>query len=396
MAANKDYPGTLRKLPGRDTWYLQIYIPKKGKKLLSTGETNYQAAITRGRELYEEQMLLNGPPEESPILSKAIVREAKRLEGQISEGSIDRVIDALSSFMDWFGDKPLGRVTTEILAKYQKASLKRKKMVNVKIKEGPEKGNWTRVPAKNGTTVKAVTINREILFICRMLRSEGYEVARPVPLPEDECHGRPFTADEMDKFFEACRAYPPEEPGRYLAFFSLLYCTGARPGELIPSDRKKDPALLKKEVDYENGTVTIRSIKRKRGERRSQAVLPVPPEVLELIKARAAKTEGPYVFPPMTINDIFLKIAKQAGLAQVDELGDRLMAHSFRHEFGTRLAEEGVNQTVIQNILRHRDPKMTELYQQRAMKVVKTDVSRLLGKGPRRPEPPPEREKKAA
>lgn len=42
------------------------------------------------------------------------------------------------------------------------------------------------------------------------------------------------------------------------------------------------------------------------------------------------------------------------------------------------LAEENVNTVVIQNLMRHRDPKMTELYLQRAKKDVVVDMSELL------------------
>lgn len=171
--------------------------------------------------------------------------------------------------------------------------------------------------------MSASTVNREIQAIIKMLKLNGYEVARPKSLPMEERHVRPYLADELRRFFGACASWPPEEPGRYLALFTFLYCTGARPAEVIPSERSSHVALLKKEIDYEAGTVVIRSAKRRRGSRRSQGVLPLPAEVLELVRQQAKKTEGPHVFAPMTLNNIFGKIVRQAGLQRVDELGDK-------------------------------------------------------------------------
>jgi integrase len=88
---------------------------------------------------------------------------------------------------------------------------------------------------------------------------------------------------------------------------------------------------------------------------------------------------GVHAFSPMTLHCVFNRILAKAGISPVDELGEKLTAHSFRHTFGTMLAEQGANAFVIQNALRHADPKMTSRYVERATMATEINVSEFLG-----------------
>lgn len=69
----------------------------------------------------------------------------------------------------------------------------------------------------------------------------------------------------------------------------------------------------------------------------------------------------------MIIKNVFNRILKKAGLEQVDELGEKLTAHSLRHTYGTAQAEAGVSSFVIQNLMRHTAPRTTAKYTKRAV-----------------------------
>lgn len=176
-----------------------------------------------------------------------------------------------------------------------------------------------------------------------------------------------------------------------------MLCTGARPAEVLPPSKKalteREKAqqhipLLKTEVDYERGIVYLRSAKDKKKRRRATPI-EVVPAVLALVKQVADKTPGPHVFGGFPLKNYFDRILKLAGLTKVDVLGEKLTAHSFRHTYGTIQAESGVNSFVLQNLMRHTDPRMTSRYTQRALKgATVINPANILTQSLMLPEPP--------
>lgn len=369
MTGQKDFPGTLIKR-GK-IFHYQLYIPGKGYWMRTTRESVHRKAIAVARKLYAQAMLLSESRGELPTLSKAIVREVERISRESSERQAERVGFGMANFLAWADDLQLERITTSLLAKYQDYRSKCKKMVN--------KGK-KRVPAKSGNTVSPSTIKREIQSILRLLKENGYEVKPPITLKGDGHLGRPFSRDELKRFFEASNKFPADEPGRYTPLFLMMLATGARPAELIPSERSSHVALLKKEIDPETCTVTIRSAKVRKGSRSRITRLQVAKPVIETVLTQAKKLPGSHPFPPMTLNHVFNKILAKAGIPQIDELGEKLTAHSFRHTFGTMLAEQGANAFIIQNVMRHANPSMTSRYTERATAPTLIDVSQYMEK----------------
>ena len=51
--------------------------------------------------------------------------------------------------------------------------------------------------------------------------------------------------------------------------------------------------------------------------------------------------------------------------------------HDMRHRFGTRLANNGADRKVIQDLLGHTDPKMTDRYIQVSNEFLKRNISKL-------------------
>lgn len=372
MPPKKEFPGILIKR-GK-IWHFQVYVPGRGLWKRTTGKANYRQAEAEARKLYAQAMLLSRSPEESPTLSKAIVREVERISQTVSEARAWRVGVCLENFIRWAGDIPLEKITTEMLARYQAYRASCKKKINIGKGE-----NLKRVEAHSGTRIATSTIVLEVQYVLRMLRENGLHIPKPaMPHERQKCPGRPFSREELRRFFTACNAYPAEDPGRYTPLFLLLLCTGARPAELVPSDRSGHIALLKREIDYDAGTVTIRSAKVLPGGRGKTTRIQVPSEVLKRVRAAAARHPGPNVFSPITIHCVFSRILAKARISPMDELGEKLTAHSFRHTFGTMLAEQGANAFVIQNVMRHADPKMTSRYVERATTVTEINVSEFL------------------
>lgn len=372
MAPKKEFPGILIKR-GK-IWHYQVYVPGRGLWKRTTGKANYREAEAEARKLHAQALLLSGSPEESLTLSKAIVREVDRISQSISEARAWRVGVCLENFIRWSGDIQIEKITTEMLARYQAYRASCMKKINVGIGEKKR-----RVEAKSGTRIATSTTVLEVQYVIRMLRENCLLVQKPtLPRDRQKRPGRPFTKDELKRFFTACNAYPTENPGRYAPLFLLLLCTGARPAELVPSHRSGHTALLKREIDYDTGTVTIRSAKVRLGGRVKITRIQVPPEVLERVQTVAKGNPGAHVFSPMTLHCVFNRILAKAKISPVDELGEKLTAHSFRHTFGTMLAEQGANAFVIQNALRHADLKMTSRYVERATMATEINVSEFL------------------
>lgn len=117
-----------------------------------------------------------------------------------------------------------------------------------------------------------------------------------------------------------------------------------------PARRRSLLGLALSDVDRLAGTVTYR--KTKNG---SDVTLPVPPAVLDDILASAGDV---YVLPRYragSISRAFSRLAVRLGCPGI-------RFHDTRHDVATRLAEAGVNQSVIAAILGHRDIRSTARY----------------------------------
>lgn len=359
MAAIKDFPGHLFKV-GR-FWHFQYYVRGRGLWKRSTKKSNYQQAIVEARRLYNHAQLLSASPESQPTFARALVREVARLEEHTGPRQAARVGVQLANFLAWAGDIALEKITTELLDRYQQKRIKQVKTKWFLSADGSKK----RKPVDCGSTVSANTVGKEILSVVRLLTENGFQVRKPQPVKGPEKLGRPFTREELQRFFPACSRY---RNGAFTPVFLLLLATGARPAEVIPSSREKSnhTALLKREVDLESETVTIRSAKVHGGRRGKVIRMKVMRPIIEAVLSVAKKTPGPHVFPSYDLGHAFDDILALAQIPKIDELGEKLTSHSFRHTFGTMLAEKGANAFVVQNVLRHADPKQTARYTERA------------------------------
>jgi integrase len=220
----------------------------------TTEEADKRKALAKIPHLENLAQLHREQPVKSVKLSRAIVAEVQRVESDVSPASALRVHHCLKNFLKWLGqDIELSKIDTDLVERFQRERLK-KASVN--------------------------TVNRELYAICAMLRENKYRVDKPKFKPGRKTEQRDFNEEELRMFFEAC----DQEQG---TLFSFLLATGARPAEVIPSVRSTHIALLKKEIDLEAGTVTIRSAKLKPNQKASTRVIKIGKELMDRLEAQA-------------------------------------------------------------------------------------------------------------
>ncbi|MCL5270016.1 MAG: site-specific integrase [bacterium] len=161
-----------------------------------------------------------------------------------------------------------------------------------------------------------------------------------------------------------------------------MLATGARPAELIPSERSQHTALLKSEVDAESGIITIRGAKLKPGQEEVIRKVKITESLMEDFVVYARTIRGPHVFPSRneSLKRTFERILKRAAIDKVDLLGKKLTAHSFRHTYCTLVAEAlGYNPFVVKATLGHSQISTTSRYYHAAAPVMAIDLSDYMG-----------------
>jgi len=319
----------LRLMPKSKVWAYQCKI--NGKTWIrSTGQTDRKKAEKEIPRLRKLAQLLRERPNASPKLSKAIVEEVARIETDVSSSAAERVSYALRNFLEYAGDIFLERVTAQLVENYQRKRLQE---------------------------AARATIEKEVGFLLRMLRQNGFSILKPSPKKGKVTEQRAFTPHEVQRFFAAC-------PDRLKCLYALMLATGARLAEMVPSPRSSHVALLKSEVDLAALRVTIRSAKNRSGTVGKVRVLPLPAELVPLLERQMACVAGPHVFKPLPDSPRdFDLILKRAGIPKVNDLGQKVTAHCFRHTYATMMAEAiGQNPFVLKEILGHKRLSTTERY----------------------------------
>jgi integrase len=296
----------------------------------STGEIDRKKAEMKVSKLRRLAELHRQQPADSLNLDQAIVLEVQRVETDVSELQAQRVSYALMNFREWAGNIHLERISPDLIEQYQRERL--------------------QVAARS-------TVAKELDYLARLLRKNKISIPKPSAKPGRETELRELSTQELESFFKHC-------PKDLRSLFLLMLVTGARPAELVPSNRSHHVALLKKEVNLEDHEVTIRSSKVLPGKKGEVRTMGIPAELAEMLKATADSTAGPHVFPDLKNPcRYFNRIIKDAGIAKKDELGRMVTAHSFRHTFATMTAQTiGGNQFLLQRLLGHKDIKTSARY----------------------------------
>jgi integrase len=294
----------------------------------STGETDKKAAMRHVTRLERIAEMLRGSRGSLPTLDQAAVAEYARIKADVSDGQATRFEYAVKQFKQFVGNPTLDRISPELVEAYQRKRLQE---------------------------AARATVDKELCLILRMLRNQGFEVRRPSAKRGKVTKLRPFTRDELDRFFRHC-------PGHLKCLYATMYCTDARLTELMPSSRTDRKGLLKSEVDLGQRLIVIRTAKGRSGEAERERVLPIPVWLVPRLEAQMGTSEGAFVFPyQWNLRRTFEHILKAAGIPKADELGRVVTMHSFRHTFSTYLKGR-TDPFTHQAAMGHRKLETTAIY----------------------------------
>jgi integrase len=212
-------------------------------------------------------------------------------------------------------------------------------------------------------SVEPATVNRELACLKHMYTKAvewGYVKASPAngvkKLKEPPGRLRYLKPDEVNALLAQC-----SEHLRPLVVTAIN--TGMRRGELFN--------LKWSHVDLGNRKITV--VKTKNNESR---VVPVNQTLHKELVGLHEKSEGEYVFS--NPNGTSLKDVKTGFLASLRRAGiEDFRFHGLRHTFGSHLVMQGVSLRTVQQVMGHRDIRMTMRYSHLSPEYVQEAIERL-------------------
>lgn len=303
-------------------WYIDYYFKGKRKrkkigpsrKLAEQVLKDVQIKIVKGEYLgvYEEKKIL------FEDFAKQYLEYAKANKS-FSTFRRDRV--SVKHLISAFKGKYLFEIRPEIIENYKLTRLKK---------------------------VKPAPINRELACLKHMYSKAiewGYVNKNPVKgtkrLKEPPGRLRFLKTEEVKKLLKACPEY----------LCSIVICalnTGMRKGEILN--------LKWSNVDLKNRKITV--INTKNNESR---VIPINQTLYQQLLALYRSKNGEYVFsnknglPFLDIKKGFSAALKRARIKD-------FRFHDLRHTFGSHLVMQGVDLRTVQQLMGHKDIKMTMRY----------------------------------
>ena len=198
--------------------------------------------------------------------------------------------------------------------------------------------------------VAAATINKEIQLLKYIVKKavewgkiRTNQIANVKPLKTPPGRVRYLQPEQIPKLMKACPAWL-----RPIVLIDMN--TGLRRGEILN--------LQKRNIDKRNRLIVIE--KTKNNERK---VIPMNQVVLDVISRLPARMCTTFLFAdkngrplsPDKVTIAFRRACKKAGI-------EDFRLHDLRHHFASYLTMSGQNQRTVQELLGHKDPKMTMRY----------------------------------
>lgn len=217
--------------------------------------------------------------------------------------------------------------------------------------------------SSSNVQAKAVVLKNFFTYWHRL----GYPVVNPylIPVPEVE-EKRPRVADPKDyrKVIENLEADMRPQGIRNLAILKIYYSTAIRRTELLN--------LNLKDIDFEAGTITIKTQKLTRDCQRS---IPLPPDALQaLLRWLKVRNGISYLIQDKEalfvsldahkfglrlgksgVNEILRRLSKKLGIAE-------LTPHMLRHLFAKDATIKNINNSNLSQMLGHRNLNTTRRY----------------------------------
>jgi integrase len=206
-------------------------------------------------------------------------------------------------------------------------------------------------------SVTAPTFNRELNTIKNLFRKAvewGHLKENPTQVVKWIKTGkRPFRflcADEIELLLEACRQ--EEHPIFYAVVVTALN-TGMRRGEVL--------SLRWENVDFKRQQIQVVNGADGHTKNYESRVIPMNRTVIDLLKRQPRRLDSPYVFWGESGNPFcktpyhFVRSVKRAGIPYV-------RFHDLRHTFASNLVMKGIDLRTVQELLGHKDMRMTLKY----------------------------------
>jgi integrase len=166
-----------------------------------------------------------------------------------------------------------------------------------------------------------------------------------VEMPKIDNQITEFLKDvEINRLFEVLEEWPCKESSALIKF--ALF-SGLRKGEIL--------RLTWEDVNFEQGMVTLRKPKGGR-----TLTIPISSQALGVLKVLSPTS--PYIFPgpgggqKSSFRGPWYKIRQAAGLP------DNFRFHGLRHTYASTLVSNGVELLIVQKLLTHKSPGMTQRY----------------------------------
>lgn len=320
-----------------DNWYIDYYIKGRrkrkkighSKKLAEQVLSDVQLKIAKGEYLGifdEKKVLFEEFTKKYLDFSKANKAWSSMRRDQFS-------IDVLTSF---FRGKYLFEMTPETVEKYKAKRLE---------KVGP------------------ASVNRELACLKHMYTKAmewQYVKANPAKgvklLKEPPGRLRYLSADEIEALVGQC-------PKHIRPIVIMALNTGMRKSEILN--------LRWKEIDLTNRRITV--VNSKNNESR---VIPMNNTLYQELLSLSASSEGEFVFSSRR-DCPFIDIKKGFAVAMKKAKIKEFRFHDLRHTFGSHLVMQGVDLKTVQQLLGHKEIRMTMRYSHLSPEHVQKAVEKL-------------------
>jgi integrase len=368
----------------KDSYYVEFRVLDDGKALTLAGGNGGQLkrwkvgtankTIAKQQEAIIKTRLLTGHMP-SPAQARArSVTFREWAEQYLSLESIQKLkgfalrklyVENLVSF---FGDKPLGAITSQDVATYRAQRVQYKRISCPKCKAVVARVRcqacgWRR--DDGGRPVSLQTVNHDHMTLTHMLNvakspqfrlvADNVAAHVPKPNPQNE-RDRIATTEEWLRLREAAAPHLRH-------FLTVLYALGPRRGELLK--------LEWSDVDMRRKEFTLRQTKN--GESRT---VPMTPEVYatftELWQGRRLDTQRVFLYNGSPITKLATAFRAACRRAGITNLG----LHDLRHTASTNLRRAGVDTTTAMKIVGHKSERMHRRYNT----IEPEDLHRAVGK----------------
>lgn len=210
------------------------------------------------------------------------------------------------------------------------------------------------------SSVKAATVNRELSTLKAMFRQAVLwdylrkNPAKPVKffkLPKPTF--RFLSQDEIDLFLDACKRSTSQP--LYPVVVTALR-TGMRQGEIFH--------LRWEDIDFKRGIINVVSREDAQTKNYESRTIPMTPFLAETLRQYPRRLDSPYVFCKANGKPIDCLRAFRRTLTKLkkDQGIPHFRFHDLRHTFASHLVMKGVDIRTVQELIGHKDIRMTMRY----------------------------------